>query len=61
MLRKLKEVGFSSQELVTIYKDYMRPVLEYVLEYAALFGTLASLRNRWTRWRTSRNVSASIS
>ena len=29
MLRILKEAGFSSQELVTIYKGYMRPVLEY--------------------------------
>ena len=29
MLRKLKEAGFSSQELVTIYRGYMRPVLEY--------------------------------
>ena len=29
MLRKLKEAGFSFQELVTIYKGYMRPVLEY--------------------------------
>ena len=29
MLPKLKEAGFSSQELVTIYKGYMRPVLEY--------------------------------
>ena len=29
MLRKLKEAGFSSRELVTIYKGYMRPVLEY--------------------------------
>ena len=29
MLRKLKEAGFSSQELVTIYKGYMRPVLRY--------------------------------
>ena len=28
-LRKFKEAGFSSQELVTIYKGYMRPVLEY--------------------------------
>ena len=29
MLRILKAAGFSSQELVTIYKGYMRPVLEY--------------------------------
>ena len=29
MQRKLKEAGFNSQELVTIYKGYMRPVLEY--------------------------------
>ena len=29
MLRKLKETGFSSQELVTICKGYMRLVLEY--------------------------------
>ena len=29
MLCKLKEAGFSSQEIVTIYKGYMRPVLEY--------------------------------
>ena len=33
MLRKLKEAGFSCQELVTIYKGYMRPVLEYAAPF----------------------------
>ena len=31
MLRKLKEAGVSSQELVITYKCYMRPVLEYAV------------------------------
>lgn len=29
MMRKLKEAGFSSNELLTVYKGYLRPVLEY--------------------------------
>ena len=40
MLRcKLKEAGFSSQELVTIYKGYMRPVLEYAVGIQALLNS----------------------
>ncbi|XP_072042855.1 uncharacterized protein [Amphiura filiformis] len=29
MMRSLKEAGFSPSELLTVYKGYMRPVLEY--------------------------------
>ena len=31
MLRKLKEAGFNSQELLSVYKSYIRPVLEYAV------------------------------
>ena len=33
MMRKLKEAGFSSNELLTVYKGYMRPVLEYAAPF----------------------------
>ena len=29
MLRKLKQTGFTNEELVSVYKSYIRPVLEY--------------------------------
>ena len=59
MLRKLKKAGFSSQELVTIYKGYMRPVLEYAAPLWHPGLTKKQVDLAW--WRASRNVSVGIS
>lgn len=49
MMRKLKEAGLDRAELLTVYKGYIRPCLQY--------GMLALPRSRCTASRRSRNVS----
>ena len=51
MLRKLKAAGLNSQELLIVYKGYIRPLLEY----AAPCGTQVLLNSRLTRLRTFRS------
>ena len=57
MLRKLKAAGLNSQELLIVYKGYIRPLLEY----AAPCDTQVSLNNRLTRLRTFRSECANTS
>ena len=52
MLRKLKAAGFNSQELLIVYKGYIRPLLEYA---ATPCGTQVLQNSRLTRLRTFRS------
>ena len=46
MLRSLKRFGFSKSGLITVYRGYIRPLLEY--SDVINFGILASLLNKPT-------------
>ena len=59
MFRKLKAAGLNSQELLIVYKGYIRPLLEYAAPPPR--GTQVLLNSRLTRLRTFRSECANTS
>ena len=53
MLRKLKAAGLHSQELLIVYKGYIRALLEYAVPFPR--GTQVLLNSKSTRLRTFRS------